>query len=61
MAYGDYQHCKVCGKKTFYDANIDWDSQCVGVDEEGEVAVTSLCDDCAKTHRIVVIPKEEPR
>ena len=57
MAYADYFHCRVCDGKVFYDANIDWDYQHVGR-EDGEVAsVVALCDDCFKTHEIVVQPR----
>lgn len=35
MAGGCYQHCANCGEKSFYDANIDWESQYTGKDEWG--------------------------
>jgi hypothetical protein len=58
MAYGDYQHCAVCDAKTFYDANIDWESQNVCLDDYGAPeSVVSLCSDCSKTHKIVVQAK----
>ena len=58
MAYGDYMHCSVCDVKAFYDANIDWECQYIARGDFGEpLSVTVLCDDCFKTHEIVVQPR----
>ena len=70
MALSDYRLCDVCGGKAFYDANLNYhldapaDSQFRvagqpgqwghGLDYVGDWAV--LCDDCAKTHRCVIVP-----
>jgi hypothetical protein len=51
MAYCDYQHCDVCDCKTFYDARIDWDDYDVG-------EISTLCRDCAKTHKLIVAPRD---
>ncbi|HJR83474.1 MAG TPA: hypothetical protein VJ775_06060 [Sphingomicrobium sp.] len=63
MAGADYKLCDVCDRKTFYDANVDYDeasmrswpfeARPVGV---GAWAV--LCDACAKTHRISIAKAE---
>lgn len=51
MAYVDFQHCAVCDRKTFYDANINWDWQNVG-------QVLSLCRECAKKFEVQLKNKE---
>lgn len=63
MAYCDYQHCAVCDAKTFYDANIDWTSTNVEVDEafHAPLSVESLCADCAKTHELLVVVRTSDR
>ncbi len=55
MAYCDYQHCKLCDTKAFYDADIDWDYQNTDPDN----GVVTLCKNCLKTHKIVVVAREE--
>lgn len=50
VAFIDYQHCAVCGAKTFYDANIDWAVQRV-------VEVASLCDTCAPRFTLRVVTR----
>lgn len=55
MAYCDYMHCKVCGAKAFYDAEIDWDYQNTDIDKNG---VVTLCKECLKTHEIIVRASE---
>ena len=62
MAYADYQHCAVCDAKTFYDANIDWESQNVRINGRGgwPESVVSLCIACSETHEIIVAPRNRP-
>lgn len=61
MALADYRLCDVCDGKVFYDANLNYDhSQCgpdgaPKLDYLGDWAV--ICDDCAKTHKCVVVPR----
>lgn len=60
MALSDYRLCSVCNRKTYYDANLDWES-------EGDwppnlpancYALEALCSECVHTHEIVV--REKP-
>lgn len=56
MAAADYRLCDVCGGKTFYDAELDysggpWGENLVGL---GDWAV--ICEECAKTHKCIVVP-----
>lgn len=61
MAAGDYRSCDVCGGKVFYDVNLnyDYDQRMPNgepkLDYLGDWAV--ICDDCAKTHKCVVVPR----
>lgn len=58
MAAADYMHCAICDGKAFYDAEIDWEHQHVAHDDAGyPISVTALCDECFKTHEIVVRPR----
>lgn len=64
MAYADYRHCDLCDRKTFYDANLDYDEGAIdrpafrraGVAIPGGLALHNLgdwavlCDECSKTH-----------
>ena len=55
MAMADYYLCDVCGRKTFYDAELYYEMDngnnwfLHGV---GDMKV--ICEDCAKTNRIVI-------
>lgn len=51
MAAADYYHCDLCGGKTFYDADIDWEVQHVG-------AIKCICERCAKTHAIILVKRD---
>lgn len=71
MAAADYRLCDVCGRKAFYDANLNYEQ---GSDVPFEKAVRNgghmmpateldylgdwvvICADCAKTHKCVVVP-----
>lgn len=77
MALADYRLCDVCGNKSFYDANLNYEWPGMdGLDEwgckmqEDELVRGSghrldnlgdwavLCRECAKTHKVVVVPIE---
>lgn len=47
MAGADYLSCDVCGCKTIYDAEVNYEyANCRDI--------AALCKDCEKTHRIVI-------
>jgi hypothetical protein len=52
MAGCDYYSCDICGKKTFYDANLNYDEEnkLIGV---GYIKV--ICIECAKTNKVIII------
>lgn len=59
MAGIDYYLCDICGRKTFYDADLSYDqNRCNPAtghewpDNVGDMIV--LCADCAKNHRITI-------
>ncbi len=71
MAGADYRLCDVCGGKTFYDANLNYDhKEGSSVRNSGELqSNTSLdylgdwvvvCQECVSTHEIVLKRKESP-
>jgi len=51
MAYADYMHCEVCDAKVYYDADIDYSYH--------ECFPVVLCDECNKTHEIIVCKREQ--
>ncbi len=74
MAKADYRLCDRCDGKTFYDANLSYENATTRDDPAtfrvaGEVQPWGLslgclgdwavlCDECAKTHRTVIVPIE---
>lgn len=62
MAGADYYSCDVCGCKTFYDANLDYDPPIENRNPETEHAwpngnvgdMAVICKECAKTHVIQI-------
>lgn len=62
MAYCDYQPCKVCGNKAFYDAVLNYYDHLVNSeghpvpDSGGDIA--GLCSECAKTYKLVAVLKD---
>lgn len=66
MAGADYRSCDVCSGKTFYDAQLDYQPPTEEMKAEkkydywlhgvGDWAV--LCPECAKTHEVIVRPKQ---
>lgn len=76
MAKADYYLCDVCGCKTFYDADVDYEDYDTGqINTHPHTGhpwpcfvgwMIVLCPDCAKTHTVTVVPnqpndKEEKR
>lgn len=68
MAYADYRLCDVCGGKTFYDAELNYENTKdkekmirgwpgMKLDSLGDWAV--LCRDCAKTHKVEIVKIEK--
>ena len=51
MAYCDYMHCAVCDCKVHYDAEVNY--------EYHKCAPVVLCDECLKTHEIVVKKRDK--
>lgn len=59
MAASDYRLCDICDKKTFYDAELQYDFKAypkTGLFNLGDWAC--LCRDCAKTHEVVIKLKD---
>ncbi len=62
MASADYCLCKVCGRKSFYDANLYFDTDNTNRDGEfipdycGDYA--GLCTKCGKTHKLVAVKND---
>lgn len=58
MALADYKLCDVCGRKTYYDANLNFDLGDRGPDgfpvPDGAGDLAALCRECVKTHEIVI-------
>lgn len=60
MALADYRLCDLCEAKCFYDERLSYDFTeypDTGLYNTG--AWTVLCRDCAKTHKTVIVPKEQ--
>jgi hypothetical protein len=58
MAAADYKLCDVCGCKTFYDSNLDYDFQAfpaTGLARLGDWA--AICNNCADTYEVRIVPK----
>lgn len=55
MAGADYHHCALCGRKAFYDADIN-DPRYLGEKDFDPITVKALCSECTKTHDLVVRP-----
>ncbi len=60
MASADYWLCDVCGNKSFYDANLDWDWD-EGLTRSdrrmlpsGAGDMAAICVNCAVTYEVVV-------
>lgn len=62
MAAADYWLCDLCGRKTFYDANLDYDK--VGrLRKDGRMLPSGagdaqvICVECAETNEVTTRPK----
>ena len=59
MAMADYMLCCVCGCKTFYDSNLNYDfDQHPKTGLYNTAEVLSMCLDCAETHSLEVVTKD---
>lgn len=65
MASADYWLCDVCGAKAFYDANLNYEDDGPRRKDSrmlptgcGDAQV--ICEECAKTHEVVVNIKPQP-
>ena len=57
MAGGDYRSCDVCGCKTYYDADLQYD---FGTYPRWGLRLGDwkvICIECAKTHECVIVPR----
>jgi hypothetical protein len=66
MAMSDYRWCNVCGCKAFYDAGLSYEYDEKPPAQNGQqlpdgcvADMACLCDDCVKTHEIVVRKRSE--
>lgn len=63
MAGADYRSCDVCGTKTVYDADLhyadEWDP--TWKRPYGVGAWVVICQECAKTHEIVLRKRKAKR
>lgn len=65
MAASDYRLCDHCGRKAFYDSNLNYDigGENERRDEDGQLlpdyvgSWAVICEDCAKTHVCKVVPR----
>ena len=56
MAAADYRLCDICGSKTFYDSELDYDFKKyldTGLYNLG--AWICLCRDCIQRNRIIIV------
>lgn len=53
MAAADYRLCDLCFKKVYYDAQLDHEEV-----QARTGAQKTLCLECAKTHDVVIIKKD---
>lgn len=68
MAGADYRSCDVCGCKTFYDATLDYQEPTEEHYKEGRYECwlhgvgdwAVICEECAKTHKVTVVPRTPP-
>ena len=71
MAMADYRLCDVCGCKTFYDSNLNYEFLTDGsgnVRNGGEVDIglglerlgdwCVICNECSKTHKCIITPTD---
>jgi hypothetical protein len=75
MAYADYRHCDICDRKTFYDANLNYEQGKSVLASDfarinGEPAAwgykldslgdwSVICRDCAKKFKTVTVERTQ--
>lgn len=64
MAAADYRLCDVCSRKTFYDAELNYDIAPAGhplapdyIPGPSLGAWKVLCVECVKAHEVIIRPK----
>jgi hypothetical protein len=61
MASADYKPCNVCGCKTFYDANLDYDfeeyNKNTGLYNTAQLI--SICNECSNENVAVIVKKKK--
>jgi len=60
MALADYRLCDLCGDKTFYDAQLQYDFRehpDTGFKNLGDWKV--LCRDCTQTHTLLIVCRDD--
>ena len=64
MADSDYWLCDVCGRKSFYDESLNYDTYSLRDDGKrlayGCGDMQAICRYCAKTHEVIVKQKGTP-
>lgn len=69
MAAADYYLCDICGSKTFYDADLSYNSFRDGQENpethhpwpDGDIGwMTVICGECAKTNNVVIVSANNP-
>ena len=63
MTFIDYRLCDICGNKTFYDADLNYDEPDANGRwhwiPDGVGAWAVICVACAATHEIKIVKKEK--
>lgn len=68
MAAADYRLCDICKSKTFYDSDLNYDlpdfdgsirGRDYSLERTGDWKV--ICRECAKTHKVVILPIDDQR
>lgn len=62
MALADYRLCDICGRKTFYDANLNYDDDFDPALERpcGCGDWVAICVECAKAYEVKIVKKDGP-
>jgi hypothetical protein len=63
MALVDYKLCDLCGRKAFYDANIEDFRYVATYDPKvaksfAPIGIAVLCHECNLTHEVVIVPRD---
>jgi hypothetical protein len=61
MALADYRLCDACGRKTFYDANLNYNFDELFPDGSPKLDYLGdwcvICEDCAKTYECKIVKR----